>query len=340
MSSRDCTLEQIVQAIRQRDNFLIMTHMRPDADALGSQLGLGLALEAAGKKVTYWGSDPVPEKFFYLPHTEKILLPEKAVETWFDCVISIDCASFERLGAARHSVKNFRKDPPQEPSPYCINIDHHESNTLFGDLNYIDTTSPASGQIAYELLTTGGLDVSKEIAVCLYAAISTDTGSFQYPNTTPKTMRVAADLIERGLNVGELNQQIYESFPLRRLLLFKEVFKSAQFVDAGKIGYIQISQKMYDETGAKPEDNENFIDSIRSVNTVIVAALFEEEPEGKIRVSLRSKNPQLINVNLIAGKFGGGGHPAAAGARPAGTLQGITDAVVAEVRKVMAAGRP
>lgn len=329
------TLEQIVQELLQRDHFLVMTHMRPDADALGSQLGVGLALEALGKKVTYWGSDAVPEKFFYLPHIDKIIAPEKITETWFDCIISIDCASFERLGKARHAVKNFRKNPPVSPEPFCINIDHHESNTLFGDLNYIDTTSPASGQIAYEVLTTAGWTVTKEIATCLYAAISTDTGSFQYPNTTPKTMRVVADLIEKGINVGELNRQIYESFPLRRLLLFKEVFKTAHFIDDGKIGYIQITQKMYDDTGAKPEDNENFIDSIRSVESVIAAALFEEEPEEKVRVSLRSKNPKIVNVNLIAGKFGGGGHPAAAGARPTGKLQEVTDAVIAEIKKAI-----
>ncbi|MDK3157173.1 bifunctional oligoribonuclease/PAP phosphatase NrnA [Kamptonema cortianum] len=331
------TLGQIAQELLARDHFLVMTHMRPDADALGSQLGLGLALEALGKKVTYWGSDPVPEKFFYLPHVDRIVPPDKIIETWFDCVVSIDCASFERLGKARHAIRNFRKTPPVTPEPFCINIDHHESNTKFGDLNHIDTSSPASGQIAYELLTTAGWTVTQEIATCLYAAISTDTGSFQYPNTTPKTMRVAADLIEKGVNVGEINRLIYESFPLRRLLLFKEVFKTAHFIDEGRIGYIQITEKMYEDTGAKPEDNENFIDSIRSVETVQVAALFEEEPEGKIRVSLRSKDPVRANVNLIAAKFGGGGHPAAAGARPEGTLQGITDAVIGEIRRALRA---
>jgi len=329
------SLEQIAQELASRDNFLVMTHMRPDADALGSQLGVGLALEALGKKVTYWSSDTIPDKFFYLPHVDKIISLEGIIETAFDCVVSIDCASFERLGKARHFIKNFRKEPKQSPEPFCINIDHHESNTKFGDINYIDTSSPASGQIAYELLMTAGWIVTKEIATSLYAAISTDTGSFQYSNTTPKTMRVAADLIEKGINVGEINRQIYESFPLRRLLLFKEVFNTVEFIDDGKIGYIQITEKMYADTGAKPEDNENFIDSIRSVESVIVAALFEEEPEGKIRISLRSKDSKIINVNTIAGKFGGGGHPAAAGARPDGKLPEITDAVIAEIRRTL-----
>lgn len=335
MISPSSTLEQVVHAVLQREHFLIMTHVRPDADALGSQLALGMTLEAIGKKVAYWSSDIVPEKFFYLPGIGRITPPERISETWFDCVISVDCASFERLGAARHAVKNFRKPPPVESAPFCINIDHHESNTRFGDLNYIDTAAPASGQITYDLICAAGWPISREIAVCLYAAISTDTGSFQYPNTTSRTMRVAADLIEKGVDVGEINRQIYESFPLRRLLLFKEAFKTAQFIDEGKIGYIQITQKMYDETGARPEDNENFIDFIRSVDSVVAAALFEEEPNGKIRVSLRSKNPQKVNVNVIAAKFGGGGHPAAAGARPDGILQEITDAVIGEIRDVL-----
>ncbi|MDX2226186.1 MAG: bifunctional oligoribonuclease/PAP phosphatase NrnA [Verrucomicrobiae bacterium] len=325
----NATLAQVAAELHARDDFLVVTHMRPDADATGSQLALGAALENAGKKVTYWSSDPVPEKFFFLPGWRKVVVPLQ--EASFQTVVSVDCASFERLGRMRHLIARLRKDPAQGPEPFFVNLDHHVSNTLFADLNCMDFSSPASGQIVYELLGEAGFPLTLDIATCLYAAISTDTGSFQYPNTTSKTMRVVAELMETGLKVGQLNQFIYESFPLRRLKLLKEVLATVSFEDGDRVAWFKITREMYVRSGAKPEDNENFIDVIRSVRPVMVAILFEEEEGGLVRLSLRSKDPQVVDVNGVAQQFGGGGHAAAAGARPSGTLDEIIPRVLAAV---------
>ncbi|MDZ4817269.1 MAG: bifunctional oligoribonuclease/PAP phosphatase NrnA [Verrucomicrobiota bacterium] len=311
------SLREISDTLKGYNSFLILSHIRPDADALGSELALGIALIGAGKKVTIWNSDGCPEKFNFFPQFELIQRPPEEPQS-FEVVISLDCANYERLGEARLKVLNLKTDAPTQP--VLINIDHHASNEGFGDFNYIDLTSPATGQILFELIQEAGFPLTREVAVCLYAAISTDTGSFQYPNTTAKTMRIIADLIELGVNVGKLNQQLYESFPMRRLLLLKEVFPTIEFFEEGRVGCLSIFREMYGRSGAQNVDNENFIDLVRSIDSVCIAVLFEEEPESRVRLSFRSKDSVKYNVNEIAALFGGGGHPAASGARPQGTL--------------------
>ena len=299
---------QIAELFRTQNTFLVLAHYRPDGDAIGSQLALAILLKDLGKHVEAWNDDDVPAKFKFLPHSNIIRKPPSEPRD-FDVVIAIDTSTWQRVGTAAQRIGKRK---------HFINIDHHVSNEKFADINWIVPDAPASGQIAYDLIKRGGFKLTRDIATCLFAAISTDTGSFTYANTTAESLRVAAELVDTGLDVGEISRHVYESYPYARLRLVQKALADLTLTHGGKIAYCWVTNEMYEESGAKREDTEGLIDYARSIDGVCVATLFEELPEpNKIRISLRSKHPQ-IDVNSIARRFGGGGHREAAGARLAG----------------------
>lgn len=311
--------------IKKYGNFLVASHVRPDGDAIGSQLALALLLKQMGKQVTVWNQDRVPGKYAFLPHADWLQQPP-AQPREFEVVFAVDNASFQRLGKVNNAV-SARK--------YLINIDHHASNDGYGDLTLIDPDSPATGQILYEFFRAMKYKITVEMATNLYAAIATDTGSFQYPNTTARCMRDCADLIDLGVDVAGVSRNIYENFPVGRLLLLKKVLDNLKMSYDNKVGSFWITKDMYDHTGAKPEDNEGLIDHVRSIDSVIVAALFEEAEDEKVRISLRSKN-EKVDVNKVAMHFGGGGHAEAAGARIKGAPAEVERAVLAKIGEALA----
>jgi phosphoesterase RecJ-like protein len=215
-----------------------------------------------------------------------------------------------------------------------INIDHHPSNPGYGDLVYIDSNAPATGQILFELITSQGLPMDAAIAENLFVAISTDTGSFQYPNTTARTFEIGAELLRCGVNVGRVSQLLYESYPRRRAELLRELLGTMRFSGNGKVASFSLSLETAAKLGAKPEDNEGLIDHSRAIQGVVVAVFFEELPEGKVRVSMRSKS-DAADVCAICEKFGGGGHKLAAGARVRGTLAEVEEKVLKEICRVV-----
>ncbi len=304
--------------------FLVASHLRPDGDAIGSQLALGLLLKDLGKEVAIWNHDPVPAKYAFLPHCELVRQPP-AQPGDFDVVFALDNASFQRLGRVRDAIGSRK---------YLVNIDHHASNDQYGDLALIDPHAPATGQILYELFRAQNYPITPAMATNLYAAIATDTGSFQYANTTSQCMRDCADLIDFGVDVAAVSQKIYESFPIGRLRLLQRILDNLKMSFDNRVGSFWITREMYEETGANPEDNEGLIDHVRSIDSVIVAVLFEEAEDNKIRVSLRSKNSQ-VDVNRVAMHFGGGGHPEAAGARIPGDPDEVERAVLAKVGELL-----
>jgi phosphoesterase RecJ-like protein len=320
------TYRAIDFTIRKYNHFLVASHMRPDGDAIGSQLAMGILLRDMGKQVEVWNQDPVPGKYAFLPHSDWVKQPP-AQPREFEVVFALDNASFQRLGRVKDAIA-ARK--------YLINMDHHASNDGYGDLSLIDPASPATGQVLYEFFRAMNYKVNVDMATNLYAAISTDTGSFQYPNTTPRCMRDCADLIELGVDVAGVSRKIYESFPIGRLRLLQKILDNLKLGHNGKLGSFWITKEMYEQTGAKPEDNEGLIDHVRSIDSVIVAALFEEAEEEKIRVSLRSKSAQ-VDVNQVAMHFGGGGHAEAAGARIKGSREEVERAVLGKIDEVLAA---
>lgn len=314
--------------IRKYRRFLVASHQRPDGDAIGSQLALALLLQSLGKEVEVWNHDRVPDKYSFLPHSDLVKLPPSEPRE-FDAVFALDNASHRRLGSVNDRVASKK---------YLINIDHHASNDGYGDIALIDPESPATGQVLYEFFKAEKCKITRDMATCLYVAISTDTGSFQYPNTTPQCMRDCADLIDLGVDVAGVSRMIYENFPIGRLRLLQKVLHNLNLSYDNKVGSFWITKDMYEETGAKPEDNEGLIDHVRSIDSVIVAALFEEAEDSKIRISLRSKNSR-VDVNKVAMHFQGGGHAEAAGARIAGKPAEVEQAVLTKIGEVLAEAR-
>jgi phosphoesterase RecJ-like protein len=313
-------VRKIVDAIQLHETFCIVGHIRPDGDCIGSQIGLGLALKNAGKKVICWNEDSLPDKLAFMDPSGRLLQTPRTGRA-FDCVIATDCASFERLGQVGSCIGRRK---------LFINIDHHASNTRYADLNWVSPKEPSTGELVVRLLEAGGWPITPAIANCLFAAVSTDTGSFQYPSTRPPTFHVAAKLVQRGADVGRICNEVYHSYPLARVRLLQHVYNQFKLTAADQVAYFWLTRKDYVRAGAKPDDSEGLIDHIRAIQPVVVACLFEEMDAGLTRISLRSKNDR-VNVNAIAQQFGGGGHHAAAGARirgkPAAIERQVLDAV-------------
>jgi bifunctional oligoribonuclease and PAP phosphatase NrnA len=317
-SLTNATFAEIAEALRGHQSFVVLSHVRPDGDALGSQIAIGLALQKLGKKVKVWNEEGLLEKFSFLPGGELVTFPPNEPEN-FDVVLALDTATRQRLGenclAAVGSAKLW------------INIDHHPSNPRYGDLVHIDPIAPATGQILFELLQNQELPLDEQIAENLFAAISTDTGSFQYPNTTARTFEIAADILRCGINVGELSQKLYESYPRRRIELLRVLLDRMRFDAEGKVASFSLPIATANELGVIPEDNEGLIDHLRAIQGVIIAIFFEELEDGKVRVSMRSKD-ERADVCAICVSFKGGGHKLAAGARVPGTLDEVTRRVI------------
>ena len=324
MSAARSTFAEIGRALRDHQRFAVLSHVRPDGDALGSQLALALSLQELGKTVRVWNEDGMLEKYSFLPHAELLTKPPATKED-VDLVVALDTAVQTRLGTALDAVGSAKM---------TINIDHHPSNPAYGDLVYVDPASPATGQILFELIADQKLPLTKEIAENLYVAISTDTGSFQYPNTTARTFEIAAELIRTGVDVGRVSQLLYENYPRRRIELLRELLGTMRFEGKGRVASFSLSLEMAKRLGVLPEDNEGLIDHLRAIHGVIVAVFFEELPDGKVRVSMRSKS-EKADVCAICMKFGGGGHTLAAGARVRGTLAEVEQKVLEAICEVV-----
>jgi phosphoesterase RecJ-like protein len=320
-------IDRILEVIREHQTFCIVGHVRPDGDCIGSQLGLALALRIEGKKVTVWNEDGCPQKLKFLDPEGLFQKPKRGEK--FDCVIATDCASYARLGKAGECV-NDRK--------ILINIDHHATNPRYGDVNWVSPREPSTGELIYRLLKVARWPITKPIADLLFTAVSTDTGSFQYATTRPGTFHVGAELVTRGANLAKICDEVYQSYPLSRAKLLKHVYSKFRLSPDEKIAWFWLKQKDFTRTGAESDDTEGLIDHIRAIEPVVVACVFEELEPGLTRISLRSKTDK-VNVSEICGQFGGGGHPAAAGARIPGTPMSVQRKVIAAIKKALKAAK-
>jgi phosphoesterase RecJ-like protein len=320
-------IDRILEIIREHETFCIVGHVRPDGDCIGSQLGLALALRAEGKKVTVWNQDVVPQKYKFLNPEGGLGKPHRGEK--FDCVIATDCASFERLGKVGECIADRK---------IFINIDHHESNTRYADVNWVSPREPSSGELIFRLLKVARWPITKPIADLLFTAISTDTGSFQYASTRPGAFHAAAELVTRGADLAKICNEVYQSYPVSRAKLLKHVYSKFRLTDHDRIAWFWLKQKDFTRTGAESDDTEGLIDHIRAIEPVVVACVFEEVEPELTRISLRSKSAR-VNVNEIAAQFGGGGHPAAAGARIAGTPLSVQRKVIAAVKRALKAAK-
>jgi bifunctional oligoribonuclease and PAP phosphatase NrnA len=308
---KNATFDEIAAVLRGHDKFVILSHVRPDGDAIGSQLALGAALMACGKHVRIINEDGLPENLAFLRGAGVVETPPSEPLD-VEVAIAVDTAAKPRLGErALHAASKAK---------LWINIDHHVSNPGYGDLNHVDAASPATGQILYELLVFAGLPFPEISRDALYVAISTDTGSFQYPSTSARTYEIGADLIRRGLDVGDINSATYDNHPRRRVELMRALLNTLEIGADGLVAHWELRHKTRLDLELQPEDSEGLIDTIRGIRGVQVAVFFEELPDGRVRISMRSKD-RRFDVCEIAMAFGGGGHALAAGIRMDGPLE-------------------
>lgn len=312
----------VLELVRGTRRFLLLAHLYPDGDVLGSTLGLGLALEGAGRQVELACAHPVPEAFRFLPGADR-------VQEWKDAagdpavVVTLDCPHPDRTGGLLAAARRL--------GARVLNVDHHRDNLRYGDVNWIQPGAAATGEMVYELVEAAGLPLTPAVAVNLYTAILTDTGSFRYANTTPRTLRIAARLVEAGADPAAVAREVYENRHLPGLHLLGQLLQQVQTTPDGQIAWMVITRSQM----ASPDllEAEEYVTYPRSLRSVKVAVLFRELPS-EVKVSLRAKGE--ADVARIAARFGGGGHPNAAGAIIPGDLAHVQPLVLAAVREALA----
>jgi phosphoesterase RecJ-like protein len=309
--SFDGSIKKIVSLLNEGCSFLITTHLDPDADGIGSMLALGKSLLNADKEVVLWTEAPIPHPNNRLKGADSVVQHFDS-ERDFDVVVVLDCADIERAG--------HLKGNPGRLKP-LINIDHHETNTLFGDLNLVDVNSSSTGELIFKVIQLGGFPVDRDIAGNIFAAIQADTGSFRYNNTSPTCLRIAAEMIDHGANPWKISRDVMDGYDLSRLRLLEMALGTLEFHHAGRIGVMTVFLWMFSEAGAGPEDSERFVDYPRFVSGVEIAVLIRQTDEHHYKFSLRSNG--RVNVAQLAGQFGGGGHANAAGIDCHGSFESL-----------------
>jgi len=291
------------QKIKDANNIVLASHINPDGDALGSSLSLYPILKKMNKNVKVFNATkPLPEYLDFLPNFDKVTntLPNK-----IDLLISFDCGSFDRLGI-------------ENRPPFLINIDHHISNTNYGDINIINPNAASTSEVVFDMLRANGVSVDKNSATCIYTALVTDTGSFQFENVTKKVFKDASELVELGAKPDFVAKMLFQRDRLSRLRLLAKAYDTIELCCDGRVAFVEVTREMMEITGAIKEDTDTIVNSVRNIASVEVACMLREDEEG-IKISLRSKN--YADVSKIAMKYGGGGHIRAAGA----TIKGEFD---------------
>ncbi len=291
-------LSQVVELIENKDRFAITTHSRPDGDGVGSSLGLYWLLRSLGKSAEVIVCDTIPVAYHGLPGASDIRRVTK-IDREYDAVFVIECSDVERPG-----IEGLRDE-------FTVNIDHHSTSAHFGSVNWIDSTASAVGEMMYNLCKAIGGRVTKEIAECLYLALVTDTGSFHFPNTTDRTLKVASELVKAGVKPAEISEAVYNSYPWSRIELMRKVLNTVKRDESGRVAWMRQTLDMKRSSGAVDGDNNGFVNIPLAAADVIAVAYMREVGPETYRVSLRSKGN--TNVAKVAEIFGGGGHKNAAG---------------------------
>lgn len=318
------SLEQLAREIEKRDNFILLSHTMPDGDSIGSLLGLYQGLRTMGKEVSMFLQDPVPVIYHYLQGSDQVLSPGQ-IRGVIENVIFLDCADEERAGQEALDVLVNRD--------FTINIDHHRSNTLFGDINYIQPEAAATAELIYKLVKILGITIEPPLANALYAGIIQDTGSFLHSNTTPATFRTAADLLECGVQLETTKIQLFESRSRVDICLLGRALNSIQFSSDGKVAWMTITYQDVESLGALNIHPEGIINHTLMVKGVEVGLLFREIAPGQIKIGFRSKG--AVDVGSIADAFGGGGHRQASGAQMDSSMEECQHKIIQAVRDVI-----
>ncbi len=312
MNMKNNEPSQVVDSLFSFRSYLVVTHMRPDGDAIGSVLALKHALEDMKKDVVAHCIDPLPENLKFLPGSDSIQRSVPA-NARFDSVVFLDCGAPDRAG------DHIR--PEKIRNSVVINIDHHINDNPFGDLCWVDTSASSTCEMLYDIFFRAKITISSSIATCLYTGLLTDTGSFQFSNTTGRVLEIASKLVTYGADPQSIAQNVFESASPKRLLLLGKVLDTLRYHADFRIASAKLLRSMIDSVGASTTDSEGFVNMLRQVKPVKVAVLFREDNDGRIHVGLRSKDH--YDVSSFAKRFGGGGHAHAAACRLNGTIDEV-----------------
>lgn len=294
-------LDRVVATLRAATSVAVLSHVNPEGDAVGATLGAALALREAGKVTAAYNASPLPPGLESLPGATE-LLREVPIRTAYACYLVLDTSDLPRTGGLLDSRPDHA---------VVVNVDHHAANTRFGTVNWVEPEASSAGELVYRILHHGGFPFSMAVATNLYAAIQTDTGSFQYGNTTPAALRAAADLVERGAEVERITAGLYENHDPREWRLLSQALATLQVSPDGRVAWIEVTLASQQQAGIGLEATEGFINYVRAVRGVQIAVVFKEISPTEVRVSLRSRGH--VDVARLAGAFGGGGHRNAAG---------------------------
>lgn len=293
---RSPMLDTIAALIRRRRRFLVTTHVRPDGDAIGSALAAYHVLRGLNKEAVVYLQDKIPDIYAFLPGASVVVRRLGAVDT-FDAVILLDCSDITRVGDEADKVGSIGT---------VINIDHHLSNNGFAEYSLIDAGASSTGELLYRLIGELGVEITPDIAVNIYTAVVTDTGSFRYSSAGSAAFRLAAEMVDRGAEPHVVAERIYETAPRERIALLKSALNTLGFDYGGSVGSIVVTRAMLRKTKALSEHTEGLVDIVRSIEGVRVAVFYQEMEDGTVKVSLRSKGS--TDVSRLAVRFGGGGH--------------------------------
>lgn len=312
--------KELLSFLRNKDNFLIATHINPDGDGLGSAIALSMCLQGFGKKTVLLCKDPVPHQYRFLPGHEGFHTFDDAMD--FENIILVDCNDIDRITTDKSQISNLKFQ-------ISAVIDHHESERPFGDIRWVMPDSAATGLMIYHLIKELGIKLTSDMAVNLYAAIAVDTGNFRYENTTSGVLRVASDLIEAGAKPHVIYRWLFEAWSEGRFDLFVRVLNTLEREDGTAI--VKVTRRMFEETSTSPDDTEHFVEFPRIMKDVQVSILFREIDDTHYKISLRSKDD--INVARVAEVFGGGGHKNAAGCRIKADFETAKKEILTQVKR-------
>lgn len=315
--------KRLLAEIRKKSNrvFLLSAHIHLEGDALGSQLALASLLKRLGKKVYIYNEDTHPSEYNFLPGVERIITKGPCVD--YDVAIFVDCSDRSRVGKV-YKILN--------PKKLLMNIDHHVSNSFFGDINWVCGHASSACEMVYDLFQALKVKISKNEAILLYTGMMTDTGGFKFANTTSKTHEAAATLLKSGLDVYQIHRHIYETMSFEIVKCYGKIIQSLKTDSSGKVAWLEIPYSLLSKSDVLAQQTDGIIHFARCIEGVEVALLFKEIHRGQeVRVNFRSTG--AVDVNEIAGVFGGGGHKMASGATLKGNFKDIIAKVVEESAK-------
>ncbi len=300
-------IEEIGRLIETNQKFLITTHIDPDGDALGSSFSLYWALKSIGKTPSVYLRDRVPYRYEFLPGPENIL--REIPSDTYDAVLVVDCGNLFRVGEGYEKLKEMGT---------LVNIDHHNTNEAFGTFNLIDEGASSTAEILYRIFRSLELTITQEMAINIYTAIFTDTGSFRYENTSSSAFLICEEMTRYGVKPAYVSEMVHENHPKERFLLLGLVFSSMETYYDGKVAIVHVTKEMFKSTNTTSEYTDGFVEYIREIRGVEAAVLLREIGERKYKASMRSKG--RVDVAAVGSRFGGGGHKNAAGCVLEGTL--------------------